>query len=198
MKTIKNASESEYIVNKSRFIGFASHIKDEKGASALTEHLRHRYAGSDHVAFAFRLIDGTYRFSDDGEPKNSAGKPILNIIEKNGLYNVYLGVARWFGGIKLGVGGLVRAYTHAASEALNKQPVLPLVKSVRLIIECSYENHDALKGFIKSKGALVESESFGSSVKISLLSPESVHMEILGHRSIISKEITEEGIFEVI
>lgn len=197
MKTVKSSSTCEFIVNKSKFIGFASYVKSEEEAISVTDSLREKFAGCSHVAFAFRLHDSTYRFSDDGEPKNSAGKPILNIIEKNGLFNVYLGVVRYFGGIKLGVGGLARAYSHAAIEALNLQTLHPLIPSVRLSIECSYELHDALKSFVHLKGAAVESETFGVSVIMNILSPLSVSEEILRHRSILSGRMTEENLFEV-
>ncbi len=110
-----NSAELE--IKKSRFLSFLFNISNEKQAMDTIENLKKEHKKATHVCFAFKIVNGCeiVKFSDDNEPSGSAGKPILTVIEKSGLKNVLVVVIRYFGGIKLGVGGLFRAYTKSAA-----------------------------------------------------------------------------------
>ncbi len=108
---------SEIIINKSRFLGFATYIENAEQAENFIKNLRTEHKEARHVCFAYRLKN-TSKASDDGEPSGTAGKPILQVLEKQNLFNLVVVVVRYFGGIKLGAGGLLRAYTGAVTECL--------------------------------------------------------------------------------
>ena len=120
MKQILKSGEAEVIVKKSRFIGEAHRITSEEEAAALVAETRKKYYDARHVCYAYSFGDTNPRlkFSDDGEPKGTAGKPILDIVNGSGVQDILIIVTRYFGGILLGTGGLVRAYSDAAKEAL--------------------------------------------------------------------------------
>jgi uncharacterized YigZ family protein len=119
--TISESGESLHKAKGSKHFGFAFHVKDESEIGEHLEALRKLHHGSRHVCYAWRLghDKSLYRANDDGEPNNSAGMPILGQIEKYDLTNVLVAVVRYFGGTKLGVGGLIDAYRTAASEAIE-------------------------------------------------------------------------------
>jgi uncharacterized YigZ family protein len=141
-KTIKSRSESLYKEKGSKFIGIAVPVKTEEDIKNRLEDIRKEYHDSRHVCYAWMLgyERDRFRANDDGEPSNSAGKPILGQIESFGLTNVLIAVVRYFGGTKLGVGGLISAYKIGAKEALE---VADLVEeSVKKIIEIQFDYND--------------------------------------------------------
>lgn len=107
----------ELIEKKSRFIGYIFDVSNQQEVTQILEQLKKEHKKATHVCYAYKILCGQeiVKFSDDGEPSGSAGRPILNVIEKTKLENVLVVVVRYFGGIKLGVGGLFRAYTKSAS-----------------------------------------------------------------------------------
>lgn len=120
-----------------------------------------------HIVYAYRTADNQYRYNDANEPKNSAGKPLYNVIEKNELYNVLIAVIRYFGGIKLGIGGLVRAYTHTASELIRNVPVKTLELGLLIDLSVSYANHDELMYKLRNTdGITVMKENFMENIVI--------------------------------
>ena len=123
MLTIKEERRVEVVEKKSRFIGILCPCQSLQECKRLQAALKHEFADSRHLCFAFRVLDQgnlRSRFSDDGEPSGSAGKPIYNFIEGSDLVNVAVFVVRYFGGVKLGVGGLVRAYGGVTRELIHK------------------------------------------------------------------------------
>ena len=133
----------EFLEKGSRFIAFVSAVETESQVKANLDQLRIKYHDCSHVCYAFRIglgNDTKYRFSDDGEPGGTAGKPIFQEIEKRGLFNLVIAVVRYFGGTKLGTGGLSRAYQKGASEILNHAKIIsiPVMSIVKL--QFSYEN----------------------------------------------------------
>ena len=116
---IKGETVSEIIIEKSRFITYLVHLEDEKQFKIYLNDLKKRYYDASHICYAF-IFKNAKRCNDDGEPAKTAGMPILSILEKNNLINVACFVIRYFGGIKLGANGLVRAYQNACKEAINK------------------------------------------------------------------------------
>ena len=119
MNTIENDVKDEYIINKSKFITHVLKVKDIIDCKEKIINIKNEYKDATHNCFAY-VIDNTKRFSDDGEPSGTAGMPILNVIESNNLNHVLIIVTRYFGGIKLGAGGLFRAYMDAANKVCEK------------------------------------------------------------------------------
>ncbi len=143
-KTLSSNAETELKIKGSRFIGQIYPVETVAGAEEIIERCRRQYRDATHCCFAYRLgIDGSItRFSDDGEPSGTAGKPLLSILEHNNVTNVLLMVIRYFGGTKLGTGGLVRAYTDTAQEAFYKTSVIsvPVLKDLRITFPYDYTN----------------------------------------------------------
>ncbi len=150
MNTILNNRRNEYTIKKSRFIGFIFHIYNEENVNGHLSELHSEFKDATHIAYAYRTVEGKYRMSDANEPKNSAGKPIFNVIEKNELYNILICVIRYFGGVKLGIGGLVRAYSHTASDLIRSSSIVRLVKAFRVSIKLEYGNTAVFEHYLSS------------------------------------------------
>lgn len=125
MKTISKNIENEIIINKSRFICKLVKVYSEEDVMSALNNVKEEYKDATHYCYSY-IIDNTERFNDDGEPGGTAGMPILNVLKQNELNYVLCIVIRYFGGIKLGAGGLVRAYTKSASECLNNSTLREL------------------------------------------------------------------------
>ena len=125
MKTISKNIENEIIINKSRFICKLVKVYSEEDVMNALNSAKEEYKDATHYCYSY-IIDNTERFNDDGEPGGTAGMPILNVLKQNELNYVLCIVIRYFGGIKLGAGGLVRAYTKSASECLNNSTLKEL------------------------------------------------------------------------
>ena len=121
-RIITKTGESKVEVKKSKFLGIAANISSEEEAAELLKEIRKKHSMARHVCYAYSIGDSNPRmkFSDDGEPGGTAGKPILDVITKSGIQDIIVIVVRYFGGILLGTGGLVRAYTDSAKEAVFK------------------------------------------------------------------------------
>ena len=109
-------------IKKSKFYGYKYDITEQSEADEIIANLRKEHKKANHVCFAYKIVSGQeiVKFSDDGEPSGTAGRPIFGVIEKKNIKNVLVVVVRYFGGIKLGAGGLVRAYTKTASDVLSE------------------------------------------------------------------------------
>lgn len=118
MYIINNNVENEIIIKKSRFITKLIYIDDIDEVNKIIDNLKKEYKKATHICYAY-IIDGKEKAVDDGEPSGTAGRPILNVIQKKSVTNVLAVVIRYFGGIKLGAGGLVRAYTNSISDAFK-------------------------------------------------------------------------------
>ncbi len=136
MKTIKENTNNTYIINKSKFITFLFKISSIDEANKYLDDLKEEYKDATHVCYGY-IIDNVERFSDDNEPSGTAGMPILNVLKKNELTNVLCVVVRYFGGIKLGAGGLTRAYTKSVTECLDITEMTELRSGYLLEITCS-------------------------------------------------------------
>lgn len=146
-------------IRKSRFTCLAAPIASE--AEALAFLAAHRDASAGHNCWAWKL-GAQYRFSDDGEPGGTAGRPMLAAIEGQAMDRVVVLVSRWFGGIKLGTGGLARAYGGCAAKCLQDAPRIELVPSTRLAFACGFAEHALLKARILALGACIEDEAYGA------------------------------------
>ena len=119
MKTVIKEITNEIVINKSRFIAVITPIKEKEDLNLILNNLKEKYKDATHYCYAY-IMDNYQKASDDGEPQKTAGMPILNCLVKNNLTDVLCVVIRYFGGIKLGAGGLVRAYSNAVKEVITK------------------------------------------------------------------------------
>ncbi len=165
-KTVRQSSETEYIINRSRFIGRCFPAESEEAALAVLGDIRKKHWDATHNCFAYRTGSGAARFSDDGEPGGTAGKPIMDVLLARDLTDVLCVVTRYFGGVLLGAGGLVRAYSRSASDAVSAAGVVCCVPGAVVQIPMDYSRYGALEGFIRAN-AEVRDVSFGEGVVVS-------------------------------
>jgi len=159
-------------IKKSRFAAHAAPVAGVDEAMAFFA--AHSDPAATHNCWAYR-IGQAYRFNDDGEPGGTAGRPILQAIEGQGLDRVAVLVVRWFGGIKLGAGGLVRAYGGCAAQCLRLGPRVPIVDTVAVSCRCGYAELPLLKARAAQAGARVDAEQFdGDGVALTLSVPRAV------------------------
>ncbi len=144
-------------IRKSKFVANAANVASEPAAVDFLERISD--AGATHNCWAWR-VGQRYRFSDDGEPAGTAGKPILQAIDAQGVDNAMVVVTRWFGGIKLGAGGLMRAYGGCAAECLRQAPKSELIESVRVEFAMEFASLAHLRARLREFGATLESEDF--------------------------------------
>ena len=170
-QTIQKAGESEIVINKSRFLGYCIPVSNEEEAQEALAQIRKKHYDARHCCYAFRLHEGgIVRSSDDGEPSGTAGAPILGVLLGAGVENVLCAVVRYFGGVLLGTGGLVRAYGKAASEALSQAGTLQIRVCARLQTTVSYSSYNLLEPMIRQKGYPCEAD-FAEQVTLTLLLP---------------------------
>lgn len=153
MKTIKTGKIVELIINKSKFLSCAFNVQSKIEIIEILNELKQNYSDATHICYAYSFYENNVlleKFSDDNEPNSTAGKPILNVIKKNELNNVLVAVVRYFGGIKLGAGGLVRAYTKSAVLAVDNCEQVEQEFFKKFKIKLSYEHFSMLYNFEKS------------------------------------------------
>lgn len=183
-KSVKQCSEAEYTVNRSRFIGRCFPVESEEAALCLLGNIRKKHWDATHNCFAYRIGENAAaRFSDDGEPGGTAGKPIMDVLTGRGLTNVLCVVTRYFGGILLGAGGLVRAYSKSAAEAVAKAGVVSYLPGTVLDIPMDYSRYGALEGFIRAS-AEVRNVAFAQNVVVTVAVEDTNLLKFM-------KEVTE-------
>ena len=148
MKTIKEEKESEIIINKSKFISIITKVEKVDEVKDKLKEIKKKYKGATHYCYAY-IINGYQKCSDDKEPSGTAGLPILNILKTNELNYILCVVVRYFGGIKLGAGGLVRAYSSSVKEVINKCEFGNLTPGYNIIIDFEYENIKQIENILK-------------------------------------------------
>ena len=143
--TVKNESCVEFEEKRSIFIGHAIHVETEDEAAAFVKSMKKKYSDATHNVWAYLLKGGLVaRYSDDGEPQGTSGMPTLNAIRMSGITDVLVVTTRYFGGILLGAGGLVRAYSTAASMALEAGGISVFEKYLEYTVVCSYSDYNKL------------------------------------------------------
>lgn len=149
MKTIKNVVTNEIVIKNSRFITIVQNIQKEHIQSTL-ENIKKQYPKATHYCYAY-ICENDKKCSDDNEPSNTAGMPMLNVLEKENLNNILAITVRYFGGIKLGAGGLVRAYTKSLTEALKKAEFVELILGYRIKLQFSYSDEKQIDYLLNGK-----------------------------------------------
>ncbi len=180
-KTVKYTASEEYIVSKSRFIGHAAPAQSEEAALAFLQSIRQEHRDATHNCYAYVIGQnaGIMRYSDDGEPSGTAGLPMLEVLRARGVTNVCVVVTRYFGGILLGAGGLVRAYSHTCAQALSAAQVAVMEKSQRWWVEIAYPQWDKVLHHLKTQPVLIEKTEFSATVTSTLLIREKDSSAIL-------------------
>jgi uncharacterized YigZ family protein len=158
------------VISKSRFLGYCFPVDSEAAAAKRLAEIRKKHWDARHVCYAFRIAAGVSRSSDDGEPSGTAGAPILNALMKNGAENVLCAVVRYFGGVLLGTGGLVRAYTKAATLALQSAGALEMRVCSKTEICVSYASYAALEPLLRASGIPFAAE-YGEAVTLTCTVP---------------------------
>lgn len=173
-KSIKNQSSIEIIEKKSRFIADAGVVSNEIEAREFIDEVKCRYREASHHTYAYVIGEKVpaARYSDDGEPHGTAGLPILDVIKGNGLTNTIIVVTRYFGGTKLGTGGLVRAYSRSASECIASARVVSFIPGELINIKTDYHYLGKIKNHLDRSGYEVLAEDYASHVIISTLIPK--------------------------
>ena len=166
VKSIITNNEKEYIINKSKFITKIYKVTTEKQIVDILDNIKKEYKDSTHICYAY-IIDNIKRFNDDGEPGGTAGMPILNVLENNELNYIFAVVIRYFGGIKLGAGGLVRAYSNSVSETL-KNNIKNLEQNIRIEILFDYSNSKKIDFLLKD---ISKDKYFGNNVRYEFYIP---------------------------
>ena len=167
--TVKYRGEAELIEKKSRFIGHAIPIKTEEEAQMFISDMRSKYYDATHNVYAYVLQENNIaRFSDDGEPGGTAGLPMMEVLKKEGLFDVCVVVTRYFGGILLGAGGLVRAYTAAAKLAIDKAGIVTYEKFCEIRLVLSYSDYQKLLAKLSVYNAKIDNTEFGEDVTIDI------------------------------
>ena len=172
-KTVKAASSDEFIVKKSRFIGYVKPVKTQEEALAFIGEIKSKHWDATHNVYAYTLREGgVRRFSDDGEPQGTAGIPSLDVLLKEEVVDCCVVVTRYFGGIMLGAGGLVRAYSHGAKIALDAGGIITmsLCKIVRVVTD--YNFYGRLVPLICEEGGIVEDTQFTDNVEVTFRIPQ--------------------------
>ncbi|HIV17905.1 MAG TPA: YigZ family protein [Candidatus Merdivicinus intestinigallinarum] len=197
--TIEGEAQAEFVERKSKFIGYCRHVETETEALAFVEQLKKQNWDATHNVFAYSLREGQLkRCSDDGEPQGTAGVPVLDVLQKSGVVDVCMVVTRYFGGILLGAGGLVRAYSHGASIALEAAKKLHMTPCTRLSLDMDYGWYGKVSYILPQYNILVEESSFTDRVSMTLLIKSSrkekfqADLVELTNGCVVPKEIIEE------
>lgn len=168
--TVHGRTETEKIIEKSRFLTYSQHVESEEEARAFIAEIRAAHPFATHCCFAFVAdkVGNLQRFSDDGEPQGTAGVPILDVLKNKKLFETAVAVVRYFGGIKLGAGGLVRAYSSSAAENLAAADIRSLEMCVELAIEVDYTGIDGVQKYISTHTCTPLSADYGAKVLFSV------------------------------
>ena len=161
--------EDEFVEKKSRFIGRVWCVETEEEALERIQEMKKQHYDATHNCWAYVIKNGPMRFSDDGEPGGTAGNPMMQVLQRENLYNVVCVVTRYFGGILLGAGGLVRAYTKGAKIAIDAAGKSMKRVWTVLYLPCPYTFYDRVKLEIAAFGGIIRDTQFGAEVELEVL-----------------------------
>lgn len=165
-------AESEFEDRKSVFLGHLLPVESEEEAQAFVEEMKKRYGDARHNVWAYRLANGNFRSSDDGEPSGTGGMPVLDAMVKRGMFGCVIVVTRYFGGILLGTGGLVHAYSTAASEALNRAGKAGIYPYVSYGLTLDYTQYGRLSRLLEKAECKEIRPEFTEEVTVNFWVPE--------------------------
>ncbi len=171
--SVAHFGEKECIIEKSRFIGYTQPVTSEKDAHDFVVMIRHQHPQATHVCSAYIVGKGglSMRFSDDGEPSGTAGVPMLEVLKKAGLTDVVIAVVRYFGGVKLGAGGLIRAYTKGATLAIEAGEITTWTRHKALTLTVAYTFQGTVSHYLEQKPWLLTDTTYDADVHYHLYIP---------------------------
>lgn len=173
-RTIRAAASAEFVEKRSRFIGYISPVTTQQDAIAFIDSIKSKHWDATHNVPAYIIREGNIcRFSDDGEPQGTAGMPVLDVLRKSGVTDVVTVATRYFGGILLGGGGLVRAYSHTASIALQAAQIITMRECLLLSLTCDYGRYGRVASLVPECGGVTDDTVFEEKVTVKFhLAPE--------------------------
>lgn len=163
---------SEYVDKRSRFLGLVQPIGSEDEARAVIAACKKQYHDARHNCWCYLLRDGTERYSDDGEPQGTAGIPMLEVFRRAGVTNAVCVVTRYFGGVLLGTGGLLRAYTAAAADALSDAGISEVRRWLACEVSTPYALYEPVRAAVAALGGVVQETQYAAAVTLCALLPE--------------------------
>lgn len=166
------SGESEYTEKRSRFLGHIRCVESEEEAKAFIAETKKQYYDARHNCWCYIIRGGAERYGDDGEPQGTAGIPMLEVLRREGVTNAVCVVTRYFGGVLLGAGGLLRAYTKTAKDALDAAGISVVRRWIEAEVPCSYSQAEKLKTEIVSAGGVISDMEYAADVTVKVLVPE--------------------------
>ena len=166
------AAEATFVEKRSEFIGHVWPVESEEEARTHIESMKKKYHDARHNCWCYIIKDGPVRYSDDGEPQGTAGQPMLGVFQKEEVTNVCCVVTRYFGGILLGAGGLVRAYTQSAKDTLDAAGISVVRRWVELAVDCPYNFFERVKNEVNALNGVVGDVEYAAGVTVHALLPE--------------------------
>lgn len=164
--------EAEFVEKRSSFLGHVRMVETEEEAKAFIQAVKKEHYDARHNCWCYAIKDGPTRYSDDGEPQGTAGVPMLEVFQRQNITNFVCVVTRYFGGILLGAGGLLRAYTKSAKDALDTAGIAVVRRWVEVSIPCSYAMFERLKLETEAHQGIITDITYGADVVIQALIPE--------------------------
>lgn len=190
--TVKGYGEARFEEKKSVFIGYCEHVTSEKEANSFIKMIKEKHRDATHNCYGYVMKSGILcRYSDDGEPQGTAGKPILDMLKKSGVDDVCIVVTRYFGGTLLGTGGLVHAYSQGAKLALEAAGVAQFENYTVFEVDCSYSDYQKISFELERLDAIIDGTDFADSVKLTFALKEQFADEIARRVIEISSGKTE-------
>ena len=180
--TIKNNIETEIVVKKSKFIASFIKVTSKEQAEEEIKKVKKKYFDARHNCISYRVLEDekiVERFSDDGEPSGTAGGPMLNILQKNNLVNVLIVVTRYFGGILLGTGGLVRAYSDSLQKAIEESELLELTIGTECKVELEYNYFEKFKYYCKNNDINIKNSIYTEEIVCKIEMEDDVKEKLL-------------------
>lgn len=170
--------EASFVEKRSEFLGHVRMVETEEEARSFIAEMKKKFHDARHNCWCYIIKDGPERYSDDGEPQGTAGIPMLEVFRREGITNFVCVVTRYFGGILLGAGGLLRAYTKSAKDALDAAGVSVVRRWVEMDIPCSYAQAEKLKGEVLALSGIVTDMEYAAGVTIKAMVPEEAADEL--------------------
>jgi uncharacterized YigZ family protein len=172
-KTIGQETSASFVERRSKFIGYIKPVTTQEDAVAFIDGIRQKHWDATHNVYAYVLRDGQQRrYSDDGEPQGTAGMPVLDVLQKEGLWDVAVVATRYFGGVLLGAGGLVRAYSHTAKIAVDAGGIVTMRQCGIYTVTCDYGWFSPLQKWLVAQGVPIEQTDFLQDVTITIAVPK--------------------------
>ena len=175
MKRVHKDGSAQITEKKSRFIGDVYNIENEEDALYYINETKKKYWDARHHCYAYIIGNNNEikRFSDDGEPSGTAGKPILDVLDKSGIANCLIIVTRYFGGTLLGTGGLIRAYSEAAKSGIEASGIMEVKKGVQAQIDADYNSFGKIQYMCMERNIIITDTEYGENVHINMIIEES-------------------------